>query len=162
MMQFSEGERLVRGLGLAVLLSLTVMACQQQPLPGVDPTPPRASPPPEGSSQAVPPLSVTGETAVPVGNIEEESSGWEEKGKEKGSSEAQHQADLQACYAFANAQVRHDEKITDDRQTLYGGSNSSQAGNLFSYNKNMRPFSSEQRFDRLFSDCMRSRGYQQD
>lgn len=157
MVQTFDTAQLVRGLGLAVLLGLTVMACQQQPLPGVDPTPPRTSPPPAGSSQSTPPISVTGETSVPIGTIEEDSEGW----TAKGVSPDQHQADLQSCYAFANAQVRNDEQINDDRGIIFGANNAARGGNLYAYNKALRPYASEQRFGELFSNCMISRGYQE-
>lgn len=144
-------------------------ACTQQPLPGVDPTPPRSAPqPPTGSQvqpqvqpqsggQAQPPL-IEGESAVPLDDVQTESSDWESPN----TTQEQHQADLESCYAFANAQVRHDERIEDDRSTLFGSNNSAQAGNLYSYRKAIRPFDSEQRFNELFKRCMESRGYQQD
>ncbi len=145
-------------LGLAAFLCLAVVACQQQPLPGVHPTPPRINPPPAGSSQSLPPVIVTGESAVPAGTVEQDSSGW----IADGVTPDQHQADLQSCHAFANAQVRHDEQINDDRATLFSGNNTpAQAGNLYSYQKAIQPYGSEQRFGRLFSSCMSSRGYYQ-
>ncbi|MEQ8654371.1 MAG: hypothetical protein RIC87_18030 [Kiloniellales bacterium] len=152
-----DGRRLVRDVGLAALVVLAVVACQQQPLPGVDPTPPRASPPPAGSSQSAPPLTVTGESAIPDKVVQEDASGW----VSQGTSPDQHQADLQSCYSFANAQVRHDEQIDDDRGSLFGSNNAARAGNLYSYQRAIRPYGSEQRFEELFRNCMASRGYQQ-
>ncbi|GAB5470941.1 MAG: hypothetical protein Kilf2KO_39710 [Rhodospirillales bacterium] len=142
---------------------LLVMGCTQQPLPGVDPTPPRTEPPPPiVNDGALPPPVLdgasaipSGESAVPASTVRKDSSGWS-----GGSNPDQHQADLQSCYAFANAQVRHDEQINDDRSTLYGGNNPAQAGNLYSYEKAIRPYGNEQRFGELFRGCMSSRGYQ--
>ncbi len=163
-------ERMIRGrraraVGLGALLALVVAACQQQPLPGVDPTPPRAAPPPSTSgqpaqpvtSQPAPALNVTGQTSVPVTTIEEDSSGWNAPDTDPN----QHQADLDSCYAFANAQVRHDEQINDDRAALFGSYNAARGNNLYSYERAIRPYGAEQRFGQLFSSCMSSRGYQQ-
>ncbi len=165
MAAISGAGQLLRGLGLPVLLGLTVtvMACQQQPLPGVDPTPPRTSPPPDSTPQTTVPQTVPAParidgTAIPGTVVQENTSDW----ISEGASPDQHQADLESCYAFANAQVRYDERINSDRGAIFNQSNSALAGNLYSYNKAMRPFASEQRFGELFSNCMSSRGYQQD
>lgn len=157
MAEVLDGRRLARGVGMALLLALAVAACRQQPLPGVNPTPGRLNPPPAGSSQPDPPLTVSGETAVPETAIESDASGWVAPDVDP----AQHQADLQSCYSFANAQVRHDEQIDDDRGTIFGSNNAATAGNLFSYQRAIRPYGSEQRFEELFRNCMRSRGYAQ-
>ncbi len=149
---------LLRAAMLAVGVSALLLACTQQPLPGVDPTPPRSAPPPPSPSQeqALPPPDITGESAVPTTTIERDASGWESAGV----SSAQHQADLESCYAFANAQVRHDEQINDDRGTIFRSNNPAQAGNLYQFNQANRPYASEQRFGQLFRNCMTSRGYQ--
>ncbi len=157
MAEVSDRWWFARAVGIAVCLILTVAACRQQPLPGVNPTPARLSPPPAGSSQPDPPLTVTGETAVPETVIQDDASGWVAPEVDAD----QHQADLQSCYSFANAQVRHDEQINDDRGSLFGSNNSARGGNLYSYQRAIRPYGSEQRFEELFRNCMRSRGYAQ-
>jgi len=154
-------------LALVVAFGGLLMACTQQPLPGVDPTPPRSSPqlpsgapppPSQTSGEPAPLQPVGGESAVSQTQIEEDATGW----VEPATSEEQHQADLASCYAFANAQVRHDEQINDDRSSLFGSNNPAVAGNLYSYQKAIRPYGRNQRFERLFSRCMESRGYRQD
>ncbi len=149
---------LARAALLAAGVSGLLLACTQQPLPGVDPTPPRTSPPSPSAGQPLPPVDITGESAVPTSTIERDASGWE---TEDGASGAQHQADLESCYAFANAQVRHDEQINDDRGTIFRSNNPAQAGNLYQFEQADRPYASEQRFGQLFRSCMASRGYQQ-
>ncbi|MEO1193672.1 MAG: hypothetical protein AAFY02_18090 [Pseudomonadota bacterium] len=145
---------------MALLASLVLIAaCTQQPLPGVDPTPPRsAPPPPTAAQQTLPPPVFEGDSAVPSRVVEEDTSGWTSG---NATSAEQHQADLQSCYSFANGQVRHDQRINDDRSTLFGGGSSATSGNLFAYERNIRPYDNEQRFGELFRSCMASRGYQQ-
>lgn len=153
---------------VAVLAAFAcIAACTQQPLPGVDPTPPRQSPPPptpesvaaplpadtiEGPAAQVSPVG-SGQAAVPDSEIVRN----EENAVDPGVSEAQRQRDLNACYNFANGQVRRDEQIRDDRAGLFD--NDAYGGNIITYERNIAQYNSEQLFSELFSNCMESRGY---
>jgi len=151
-----------RNLGLAAGLGAFLTACTQQPLPAVDPTPPRppphsSQPQPAAGTVLPPAVSEYEGTAVPERTLEIDAGGW---AVPEVSSE-RHRADLQSCHAFATAQVRNDERINDDRSTVLNTRNAALAGNLFAYGEAIGPYANKQRFDRLFEGCMISRGYRQ-
>jgi len=140
---------------LAAVLAAALSACANQPLPGVNPTPARTSPPP-GATTA--PVVVEEETVVVVDEDGVERVVAVEEGVEvvPAVSNAQREADIQDCHAYASAQVTRDERMQDDRAALFSQNNLDPTYALVTQMDN---FGNEQRRGRLFDNCMEAKGY---
>jgi hypothetical protein len=127
--------RLLAVAGLALLLA----ACSRQE---TAPTAAPAAVAPEGGAETSPLLSVP-----PQGLV------W----SQPGVTDARRQDDIQDCYAFARARVRTGQQIQSDIE-----GNLNQRGGYAptrQFQDRLDDFEARNRQDRLFRDCMQSKGY---
>lgn len=146
---------------LAAALLLALAACESQPFPGVDPTPPRgqpAGPPPSNSGLTEETTVVTTTTIEEPGGTVVEEEEIEEETTPAVTAE-QRQADIADCYAYAWSQVKFDEQVQNDTGYL---SESSVNPGLTVFTKRLDNYGNEKRRGELFDSCMESKGYTED
>lgn len=139
----------------ALLLTVALAGCANQPLPGVNPTPARTAPPPPATASET---VVIEETEVVVNDDGSETvvTVQEEVEVVPTVTNAQREADIQDCYAYASAQVTRDERMQDDRAALFSQNN---LDPTYALVKQMDDFGNERRRGQLFDNCMEAKGY---
>lgn len=150
-------------LALAVTAFLALVACEHQPLPGVNPTPasaPQAPPPPSTVTVDTTTTTVT-ETTTSSGQEEvqvEETTTQVEETVPTVTSE-QREADIADCYAFSRSQVQRDIDVQDDSSTVV---DSTVNPGFTAFTQELTDFGNEKRRGELFDNCMRAKGYAAD
>ena len=150
-------------LALACCALLTLAACENQPLPGVNPTP--ASAP-----QALPPPSATVDTTTTVTTTTATTSSGEEvitveetevvvEETEPAVSSEQREADIADCYAFSRSQVQHDIDVQEDSATVV---DSTVNPGFTAFTQELDDYGNEKRRGQLFDNCMVAKGYAED
>ncbi len=134
-----------------LVAALALAACSSSVPPGEAPPPP--GPTPDATLNAAPapePL-----IAAPAAPIAPAPGGG---GKLPDVSDERKQADTEACYRFARAQVANDIRIDDDISSARGD-NFSQFSRITGLNRRVDSFYYEQQRSARFESCMRSKGY---
>lgn len=134
-----------------LVAALALAACSSSVPPGEAPPPP--GPTPDAALTAAPapePL-----IAAPAAPIAPAPGGG---GKLPDVSDERKQADTEACYRFARAQVANDIRIDDDISSARGD-NFSQFSRITELNRRVDNFYYEQQRSVRFESCMRSKGY---
>lgn len=154
----------LRSLLIATACIGALAACENQPFPGQDPTPPTspaAMPPPsevdveetmveETTTRAPGPAGTTDETiTVETTDIEIETP----------APDAQREAAVQDCYAYATSQVARDYQVQYDSGTVIDPAYQGQA--VTGFMTRMNDYGNERRRQTLFNKCMTARGYPQ-
>jgi hypothetical protein len=160
-------------LSLAVLACcsfLALVACEHQPMPGVNPTPssaPQAPPPPGTTGAAGTTVDVTTttitETAEPTAGggevVEVDETQTQVQETVPAVSSAQREADMADCYAFARSQVQHDINVQDDSATVV---DSTVNPGYTVFTQELTDYGNEKRRGELFDNCMAAKGYAAD
>jgi len=155
----------VLGLVLAAAALLALAGCENQPLPGVDPTPaaaPAAAPPPPAlgtptTTDLITTTTVTTTTDAagePVVEVETETDAGAQPASAK--TPEQREADIEDCYNYAWSQVQHDVQVQDDRS---GVVDSTVNPGFTEFTQQLDDYGNEKRRGALFDNCMRSKGY---
>ena len=153
--------RLVLALACCALLAL--VACENQPMPGVNPTPasaPQAPPPPETvdvTTTTVTTTSSTTSTGEEVIEVEETETQVEET--VPAVSSEQREADIADCYAFSRSQVQRDIDVQDDSSTVV---DSTVNPGFTAFTQELTDYGNEKRRGELFDNCMVAKGYAED
>ena len=79
--------------------------------------------------------------------------------KSDAANEEQHRLDLEACYSYARARVRHDEQIYTDQNAAFDNITTDSRYSFLQRQQDGYGFQKQQ--DRSFSSCMESKGYNQ-
>lgn len=148
-------------LALACCAFLALVGCENQPLPGVNPTPasaPLAPPPPETVDVTTTTVTTTttgtGEEVIEVDETEVQ---VEETAP--AVSSAQREADIADCYAFSRSQVQRDIDVQDDSATIV---DSTVNPGFTVFTQELTDFGNEKRRGELFDSCMVAKGYAED
>ena len=72
-------------------------------------------------------------------------------------SDAQRQADLDACYSYAQAQIRHDQRVQQDIDAARSAPD--RGLGMEEFTARLRSYGERNRFKTLFDSCMSSKGY---
>jgi hypothetical protein len=150
---------------IALLVLLALGGCENQPLPGVNPTPaaaPAAAPPPPGvgTSTTTDVTTVTTVTTTtdaagePVVEVETEVDESAQPAAAK--TPEQREADIEDCYNYAWSQVQHDVQVQDDRS---GVVDSTVNPGFTEFTQKLDNYGNEKRRGELFDNCMRTKGY---
>ncbi len=132
--------RSLKVLPILALAGFALVACAQPYRSGAaKPTP--VEPPPAG----VAPGAASGAVLVPESKDDEAS--------------AQHRADLEACYRFAQARIAHDARIESDSGAAFDAYPSGIG--VAELSGRMSEFARRNRRSILYGDCMRDKGYSQ-
>jgi hypothetical protein len=153
---------------LAFLGLLALGACENQPLPGVNPTPaaaPAVAPPPPavGTSTSTDVTTTTTITTTtdaagePVVEVETEVD--ENAQPASAKTPEQREADIEDCYNYAWSQVQHDVQVQDDSSTVV---DSTVNPGFTAFTEELDDYGNEKRRGELFDNCMRSKGYSED
>lgn len=154
----------LRALLVATACAAALAACQSQPFPGQDPTPPSspAAPPPPGGA-------VLEETVVEETVIETESPGGAEEtivveeetglAVETPEPDVRREQAVQDCYAYATSQVARDYQVQGDAGTVIDPAYQGQS--VTGFMSQMNDYGNERRRQTLFNSCMSARGYPQ-
>ena len=134
-----------------LVAALALGACSSNVPPGEAPPPPGPAP---GVSLNEAPATEPLITA-PAAPITPAAEG---DGKLSDVSDERKQADTEACYRFARAQVANDVRIDDDISSARG-TNFSQFARISNLNQRVDSFYYEQQRRSRFESCMRSKGY---
>ena len=153
---------------LACCSFLVLVACEHQPMPGVNPTPASApqAPPPPGTTGDVTTTTTTVTTTVDTTSTGEEIITVDETEVQTQTeptqppvSSAQREADIADCYAFARSQVQHDINVQDDSATVV---DSTVNPGYTSFTQELTDYGNEKRRGELFDKCMAAKGYAED
>lgn len=143
----------------AVALALVVAACSTAPrAPGND-----APPPPETMtpSTTAPPdqIGAPGGSPSAPADLETVPAPEPDVGRwgKPGVSSAAYQADVDTCFAYAQAQIAHDRRIERDSTAAF--ETFPDGTNLPQLRDRMNEFERGNRRIDLFDDCMESKGY---
>jgi hypothetical protein len=153
------------GLLLALLAALALGACENQPMPGVNPTPaaaPAVAPPPPGvgtstSADVVSTTTVSTTTDAagePVVEVETEVD--ENAQPASARTPEQREGDIEGCYNYAWSQVQHDVQVQDDSSTVV---DSTVNPGFTAFTQKLDNYGNEKRRGELFDNCMRAKGY---
>jgi glucose/arabinose dehydrogenase len=135
---------LTRTQTLFALLSAVLIAtaaCAQRPAPRT------SAPAPAPSASA--PAAAPAPAAEPVQGSQQ----W----TKPGTSNAEYRSDLESCYAYAQAQVDHDQRIEADTGAAFDSAPSGMG--VSDLQGRMSAFEQKNRRVSLYHECMRSKGY---
>jgi hypothetical protein len=153
---------------IALLALLALAGCQNQPLPGVNPTPaaaPAGAPPPPAVGTATTTdvttvttvTSATDATGGPVVEVETEVDETVQPASAK--TPEQREADIEDCYNYAWSQTQHDVQVQDDRA---GVIDSTVNPGFTDFTQRLDNYGNEKRRGELFDNCMLAKGYTED
>lgn len=141
---------------IAVVFALTACSVQPPP-PSVDAPPPETLAP--GTMAPPDPLSAPSDSPSQPADLETVPApepavdGW---GK-PGVTSAAYQADVDACFSYAQAQIAHDRRIERDSTAAF--ETFPEGTNLPQLRDRMSEFEQGNRRIDLFDECMESKGY---
>ena len=137
-----------------LVAALALGACSSNVPPGEAPPPPSSTP--DATLNAAPvPEPLIAAPAAPIAPVAPVAGGG---GKLSDVSDERKQADTEACYRFARAQVANDIRIDNDISSARGD-NFSQFSRITGLNRRVDSFFYEQQRSARFESCMRSKGY---
>jgi hypothetical protein len=149
-------------LALACCAFLALVACEHQPMPGVNPTPasaPQAPPPPETVDVTTTTVTTTSSTGTGEEVIAVEETETQTEETQPAVSSEQREADIADCYAFSRSQVQRDIDVQDDSATVV---DSTVNPGFTAFTQDLTDYGNEKRRGALFDNCMVAKGYADD
>ena len=132
---------------MIALAGFALAACAQQPAPRAH-DPASLAAPPAGAPTADAPLAAPSGAALPPG---------EEPWREVGVTRAQYREDVESCYAYAQGQIAHDERIEVESGAAFEAYPSGLG--VTELRGRMDRFERGNRRASLYSECMLAKGY---
>jgi hypothetical protein len=99
-------------------------------------------------------VAPAGETS-PLLSVPPEAMVW----SQPGSTDTKRQDDIQDCYAFARARVRTGQQIDSDIRGNLTQRGGYESNTVRQFRGRLDDFEAQNRQDRLFRECMQSKGY---